>query len=106
MLRTRLAGGLQGVRQGLFAAAGGVEVVGQVEDAVGGVCMQRQGNAMVQLLAPLRRKPRQEGGADLVVDESAADAVRADPHVVPLAGLLQSGDGLRGVLPDEFRGQR
>ena len=40
------------------------------------------------------------------MDESAADAVRADPHVVPLAGLLQSGDGLGRLLADEFRRQR
>ena len=53
MLRPRLAGGLQGIGQGLFAPAGGVEVVGQVEDAVGGVGLQRQRNAIVQFLAPL-----------------------------------------------------
>ena len=51
--RTGLSGRLQSVRQRPLAAAGGIEVVGQIEYSVRRAGLQRECDAMVQFLTPL-----------------------------------------------------
>ncbi len=105
MLGARLFGGRQRVGQRRAALAGGVEMVGQVEDAIRGVFLQQDGDAVVEHAPILVGKPIEQGDANLVVDESATRAVGPDPDEMALPGAVECRDGLDGLLAGQLGGE-
>jgi hypothetical protein len=89
-------GGGQRVGQGPGRVAGGVEVVGQLEDAVPPVGLERQRGLAVQSAAVVGGELVQQRLPYLVVDEGAVPA--PGPQDVATSGLGHDGARLLGCL--------
>ena len=94
MLGARLFGGGQGVRQSACTLAGGIEMVGKIEDVVRRLLFQVRGCAAMQFLAIARPQSLEKRLPKLVVQEDATCVILLRPDEVPLPRLVERADGL------------